>query len=233
MSGGVPAAKPAPRRERGVSALAVFGAFDADAWSALLDAPAPPASGPPVAPAAAADPTADYLPSVMAVRASTLTLQGRTLNDVVAGMSRTGGVWRGNVSARELDGYLEYRPGAAAGGSPALAGPRSAPAATGTRQPADRDRRGCRSPACAPPGWTAPTDRSDSQPPCQYFTADGWCRERNPGSPQQRRVNWRSRSTGDYPARARRMDAYYGFPSAAPARAVLDRLVVKRRPPGG
>ena len=47
------------------------------------------------------------------MRAATLTLHGRTLHDVVVGASRQGAVWRANVDADELDGYLEYRPAGA------------------------------------------------------------------------------------------------------------------------
>lgn len=49
-----------------------------------------------------------YLPSVMAVRAQELTVQGRTLNNVVVGGSRDGLNWRANLDARELNGYVEY-----------------------------------------------------------------------------------------------------------------------------
>ena len=49
-----------------------------------------------------------YLPSVMAVRAQELIVQGRTLNNVVVGVSRDGLNWRANLDARELNGYVEY-----------------------------------------------------------------------------------------------------------------------------
>ncbi|MGD9775090.1 YhdP family protein [Diaphorobacter sp.] len=122
VSVGVPAAQVPSLPQQGVSALAMFAALDADAWSAVLDAPAAPASGPQSSPGTAGNTAADYLPGVMALRASTLTLQGRTLHDVVTGLSHTGGVWRGNVSARELDGYLEYRPGSGPAGAAGAAG---------------------------------------------------------------------------------------------------------------
>ena len=51
----------------------------------------------------------DYLPTTMAVRASELTLQGRTLHNIVAGALREGTTWRANLDATELNGYLEYR----------------------------------------------------------------------------------------------------------------------------
>ena len=54
-----------------------------------------------------------YLPTLMAIRARELTVQGRTLNHVVVGASRDGLNWRANIDATELDGYVEFRqPGA-------------------------------------------------------------------------------------------------------------------------
>ena len=53
----------------------------------------------------------------MAVRARELTVQGRTLHNVVVGGSREGINWRANVDSSELNGYVEYRqPAAAAAG---------------------------------------------------------------------------------------------------------------------
>jgi uncharacterized protein YhdP len=58
-----------------------------------------------------------YLPTVMAVRARELTVEGRKLHNVVVGGSRDGLVWRANVDAAELNGYVEYRqPSGSAGG---------------------------------------------------------------------------------------------------------------------
>jgi len=115
----------------GVVANAVFDTLDADAWLALLQgAPAPGeaaapagASAPtvPAAPATAADSSVQqYLPTSVGLRATTLTAGGRSVHGVVAGASRQGGTWRANVEARELNGYLEYRPG---GAQPGDAGP--------------------------------------------------------------------------------------------------------------
>jgi uncharacterized protein YhdP len=60
-------------------------------------------------------PALTYLPTVMAVRAKELTLQGRKLHNVVVGGSRDGLTWRANVDATELNGYVEYRQPAGAG----------------------------------------------------------------------------------------------------------------------
>ena len=90
---------------------------DLDAWERVLTragGPARPSAGVPDAP------SQSYLPTTMAVRAQALIAGGRTLNHVVLGGSRDGSLWRANLDAEELSGYVEYRqPGAggAAGGA--------------------------------------------------------------------------------------------------------------------
>ncbi|MBS0294267.1 MAG: TIGR02099 family protein [Proteobacteria bacterium] len=110
---GEAAGAPPPLPAQGVQANAVFGDVDVDAWRAMLDEPAPAAGTIQDPEPAGVDSTTDYLPTRLAVRAASLTAQGRTLHDLVLGATRDGAVWRANVDARELDGYLEYQPGAA------------------------------------------------------------------------------------------------------------------------
>ena len=50
-----------------------------------------------------------YLPTVIAMRAAELQLDGHRIQNVVAGGSRDGATWRANLDARELSGYAEYR----------------------------------------------------------------------------------------------------------------------------
>jgi uncharacterized protein (TIGR02099 family) len=109
--------------ERGVIAHLNLGRFDLDAWQAVLNGPVPATgTGTPVAGAgtvtgapAGKSPSNDaamlqaYLPGTLALRAQELSIGGRKLRNVVAGGSREGLLWRGNVSANELDGYVEYR----------------------------------------------------------------------------------------------------------------------------
>lgn len=100
------------------------GAPRASAASASASTPAPGTTGAPEAAAPTgkgagrmpAGGAQEFLPTVLAARARTLTLQGRTLHDVVAGGSRDGATWRANLDARELNGYVEYQPGGAPGG---------------------------------------------------------------------------------------------------------------------
>jgi uncharacterized protein YhdP len=55
----------------------------------------------------------DYLPNVVALRAAELSAQGRTLHNLVAGGLREGNLWRANLDASELNGYVEFRQPAA------------------------------------------------------------------------------------------------------------------------
>ncbi|WP_298212136.1 YhdP family protein [Acidovorax sp.] len=105
----------APLPVQGVAANISQGKVDVDAWEAVLaQATAPEGSDRATgsaAPSAAAQSLAqDYLPTTLALRARELTLQGRTLHNVVAGAQRDGATWRANLDATELNGYLEYRP---------------------------------------------------------------------------------------------------------------------------
>ena len=115
---GLAAGEEAPLPERGVAANVHAAHIDVDAWEAVLlpadnsnrtgeGTAATPASAP------AAAPSSDYLPTTLALRTDALTVQGRTLHDLVAGGAREGAVWRVNLDARELNGYLEYHPAGA------------------------------------------------------------------------------------------------------------------------
>ena len=102
--------------EHGVTANINFATINVDAWEAVLGRLAGPGGAPaPAAPAAAAGAASGYLPNVIAVRARELTVEGRTLHDVVVGGSREGPVWRASVDARELNGFVEYRQPTGAG----------------------------------------------------------------------------------------------------------------------
>ena len=88
-------------------------AFSVPAWQALVDesAAAPgPTGATGTASARGADPdAAGYLPTSVAVRTQALAIGGgRTLHEVVLGGSREGSLWRANVDATELSGYVEY-----------------------------------------------------------------------------------------------------------------------------
>lgn len=109
----------APTADEGVLANANLGSFNVDAWESVLSkAAGTPIPGPrQTAAQAASAPAQSYLPTIVALRARELTVEGRRLNNVVVGGSREGLVWRANVDAAELNGYVEYRqsPNAGAG----------------------------------------------------------------------------------------------------------------------
>ena len=118
---GLAADESAPLPDAGVVANINIPLADVDAWVAILkevsgpDAPVTSASGAPGTAGASGTAGAAsvagmaYLPTQMAVRSRELTLGGRKLNNVVVGGSREGTLWRANLDAAELNGYLEYR----------------------------------------------------------------------------------------------------------------------------
>ena len=55
-----------------------------------------------------------YLPDKIALRAKDLTLGGRKLNNLVIGGTREGTVWRANLDAAEMNGYIEFSQSGAA-----------------------------------------------------------------------------------------------------------------------
>ena len=69
-------------------------------------------STPPAAPATS--------PTRSRLRVGELLVGSRRLSNVTAGLSQQAELWRANVSADELEGYLEYRP-ARRGAAPAPA----------------------------------------------------------------------------------------------------------------
>jgi len=83
--------------------------FDADAWAdvlAQLDAaPQPGGSA-----ASFSHFGTMLLPTHLAVRCDALTFGERLYSKVVLGATRDGALWRANMEAAELNGYLEYRP---------------------------------------------------------------------------------------------------------------------------
>lgn len=95
--------------EGGVSANANLQNLDLDAWSAVVDAIGAGGSGGNAQALA-------YLPNALAVRAKSIAYGGRKLNNLVLGGTRDGLLWRANVDAGELSGYVEYRQPAGIGG---------------------------------------------------------------------------------------------------------------------
>ncbi len=95
----------APLPDEGVAANISLERFDMDAWAAVLSQ----AASTSLTDAKSGSTSLSYLPSSMAVRARELSFGGRKFNNVVVGGSREGTLWRANLDASELNGYLEYR----------------------------------------------------------------------------------------------------------------------------
>ncbi|HUG21587.1 MAG TPA: YhdP family protein [Albitalea sp.] len=121
LRGGIGVLQPAPTPPSGVTANIHVPSIDADAWEAVGDRVF---GGAALTPAAAPSPAGSlggYAPTTFALRAQELRTGSRRLTKVVAGVSEHDGLWRGNVDADQLNGYVEYRPaqrspgGAAAG----------------------------------------------------------------------------------------------------------------------
>ncbi len=115
----------APVPEEGVVANINLPAVNVDAWENLLSgaagtsisgSSAEAARGTGASPGAGSSAVMGYLPTSLAVRAKEITVEGRTLHNVVVGGSREGLTWRANLDATELNGYLEYRQPSGAGG---------------------------------------------------------------------------------------------------------------------
>jgi uncharacterized protein (TIGR02099 family) len=106
---GLAADEAAPLPVDGVLANINLPSIDLDAWSEVLSRSA----GADLTASSVATPGASastgYLPTSIAVRARELMVSGRKLNNVVVGGGRDGTLWRANLDASELNGYVEYR----------------------------------------------------------------------------------------------------------------------------
>jgi uncharacterized protein (TIGR02099 family) len=111
---GLAADESAPLPTDGVVANINMDVLDIDAWSQILSK----ASGADLSVSNVASAGAvagmGYLPTSLAVRARELILGGRKLKHVVVGGGREGLLWRANLDASELSGYVEYRQSAGA-----------------------------------------------------------------------------------------------------------------------
>lgn len=107
---GLAADEVAPMPVHGVVANVQFGALDLDAWSeALARIAGSEGASASARTAQAASALEAYLPHSLAVRAKLVQWDGRKVHNVVVGGAREGTLWRANVDANELSGYLEYR----------------------------------------------------------------------------------------------------------------------------
>jgi uncharacterized protein YhdP len=103
-----------PLPASGVAANVNLKRLDVEAWQTVLarmqsdtGRPAGTAAAPLVFDAAGG---AGYVPDAIALRVGELVVGSRRLGNVTAGLSQQAELWRANVAADELEGYLEYRP---------------------------------------------------------------------------------------------------------------------------
>jgi uncharacterized protein (TIGR02099 family) len=117
LRGGVGVMGPAPQPASGVAASINLRTLNTDEWEALADklvgdADAREASG-----------KAGYAPDSVSLHVQDLATGPRRLTNVSAGLSQdAAGLWRANVDADQLNGYLEYRPPTRRGGVAASGG---------------------------------------------------------------------------------------------------------------
>ncbi len=97
----------------GVAATIVLKHLDVNAWQAAADRVL---AEPGIAGAGAAPLVFDaaggagYMPDTIGLRVAEFDAGSRHLTNLTAGLSQDNGLWRANVDANELDGYVEYRP---------------------------------------------------------------------------------------------------------------------------
>ncbi|MEO8312001.1 MAG: YhdP family protein [Caldimonas sp.] len=104
-----------PLPASGVAANVNLRRLDVEAWQAALvrlqgDGTARPGAGGAAPLVFDASGGAGYVPDAVALRVGELVVGSRRLGNVTAGLSQQAELWRANVSADELEGYLEYRP---------------------------------------------------------------------------------------------------------------------------
>ena len=106
-----------PLPASGVNANLHLDQLDADAWLAVLSRLGGPATPAAISLSAIRTDASSkgsatvlgYLPNQLAVRAKGVLLQGRKINNLVVGAGRDDTLWRINLSANEVNGYVEYR----------------------------------------------------------------------------------------------------------------------------
>ena len=116
LRGGIGVMAPAPQPASGVGASINLTKLVTDEWEAagdkLFGAAEARDAGAPSA----------YLPDTIGLRVQELVAGPRRLTRVSAGLSQEAGVWRANVDADQLNGYIEYRVPTRRGGAATAGG---------------------------------------------------------------------------------------------------------------
>jgi uncharacterized protein YhdP len=116
--GGIGVNEPAPAPAHGVAAHLTLANLNTEAWAAVATRLGAAEAG---ADSLAAAPPGGYLPNTVGLHVQELVAGPRRLSHLVAGVSLDEGLWRANLDADQLSGYVEYRP-ARRGESAAAAG---------------------------------------------------------------------------------------------------------------
>jgi len=99
-----------PLPASGVTASLHLDQLDLDAWSSVVGNAANASASPGAASAAPLSALQlAYLPNRLALRVGELTIKGRKIKNLVVGAGREDLLWRVNLDASEVNGYLEYR----------------------------------------------------------------------------------------------------------------------------
>jgi len=112
LRGGIGINEAAPTPVGGVAAHVTLGSLNTEAWAAVATRVGGEGGG-----AGAGG----YAPDTIALRTPELVAGTRRLTHLVLGLSQDDGLWRANLDADQLSGYVEYRP-ARRGESAAAAG---------------------------------------------------------------------------------------------------------------
>lgn len=113
MSVGLDASEGTPEPSNAIAANINLDRLDTDEWSkfftSLQKSSVGTAAKAGVQAASNQNLFDDLIPSTMAIRAKELIVEGRKFENIVIGGSREGSIWRANMEAKQLSGYVEYR----------------------------------------------------------------------------------------------------------------------------
>ncbi|MDQ6629855.1 MAG: TIGR02099 family protein [Pseudomonadota bacterium] len=120
-AGNAAGAGPLPMPAAGTAASITLKRLDVDAWQAAMQRLAGDPGGAVAGASSAlvfdAAGGTGYVPDTIALRVGELDTGGRRLSNLTAGLSQANGLWRANVDAKEMAGYVEYRPARRGGGA--------------------------------------------------------------------------------------------------------------------
>jgi uncharacterized protein (TIGR02099 family) len=113
MSVGLDASEGTPEPSNAIAANINLDRLDTDEWSkfftSLQKSSVGTAAKAGVQAASNQNLFDDLIPSTVAIRAKELIVEGRKFENIVIGGSREGSIWRANMEAKQLSGYVEYR----------------------------------------------------------------------------------------------------------------------------